>query len=319
MEVENSRFQLSLISKFRSEIMGVAIILVLLCHCDSFSWGIFHSYVEQLVKIAACGVDIFLFVSGFGLFYSMKKDSSLVHFYRKRFLRIIPEYLLIALVGYVVWDAIQRLGAGELLIQLSTFRASFLYGTHDNGHLWYIFFIFFVYMLFPGIYIAGNCDRKINLPFFVIVSVLPIVIELFLLVFFPKVMSTFQIERMIARIPVFLLGVYCAYQSFYNNKSVSKMWIPILFILFFVLRLFKIILFDKGDSIPYSQIFVRLANQCLAAALMMLTALFVEKIANGKLKFVHVILQWFGKASLELYLIHGFLILIWHALGLRNI
>lgn len=152
MEVENGRFQLSLISKFRSEIMGAAIILVLLCHCDSFSWGIFHPYVQELAKVGSCGVDIFLFVSGFGLFYSMKKDSSIVHFYRKRFLRIIPEYFFIALVGYGVWDAIQKTGGqGSYLFNFQLLEPLFS-TVHMITGIYGIFFLSFLSICFSPAY-----------------------------------------------------------------------------------------------------------------------------------------------------------------------
>ena len=100
MDDMKGRFQWKLISRYRSEIMGTAMILVLLCHSDTFSWGRLHPYVHQLAANGTCGVDIFPFVSGFGCFYSMLMDSSALRFYRRRLARVFPEYLLISAISY---------------------------------------------------------------------------------------------------------------------------------------------------------------------------------------------------------------------------
>ena len=44
----------------------------------------------------------------------------------------------------------------------------------------------------------------------------------------------------------------------------------------------------------------------------------MEKLEHHQLKAIPVVLRWTGRASLELYLLHGFCIMIWHALGLKN-
>ena len=100
----SEKFNWNLVSRFRSEIMGVAIILVVICHSDAFSWGKIQLYINEFMKVFAIGVDIFLFVSGIGLYFSMKKNSDVFCFYKKRFLRIIPEFLIISIAGSVILD-----------------------------------------------------------------------------------------------------------------------------------------------------------------------------------------------------------------------
>ena len=73
------------ISTFRSELMGWSILWIMMLHFT-------FNQIKPLGFIAQygfAGVDIFLFVSGFGLFYSLNKDHNLVSFYRKRLLRIL--------------------------------------------------------------------------------------------------------------------------------------------------------------------------------------------------------------------------------------
>lgn len=82
----------------RSFFMGVAMLSVVLYHCNNavngidllnfFSWG----YI---------GVDIFFFFSGLGCSFSYNKHS-LGRFYKNRFFRIMPLYLIWALVHLTV-------------------------------------------------------------------------------------------------------------------------------------------------------------------------------------------------------------------------
>lgn len=96
------------VSRYRSELMGVAMIFVIL----------FHTFVERtdafygLHRMGNVGVDIFLFLSGIGLWFSWAKtpDSHLsgggfltkyLSFYWRRFKRIYPVWLGVALAYYV--------------------------------------------------------------------------------------------------------------------------------------------------------------------------------------------------------------------------
>ncbi len=62
-----------LISRYRSELMGFAMLWVMLFHC-------FHISIDQPVlkafkEIGFCGVDIFIVMSGMGQYISLAKGS----------------------------------------------------------------------------------------------------------------------------------------------------------------------------------------------------------------------------------------------------
>ena len=62
------------ISKFRSELMGIATIMILLGHSVFYGQGfVDYAIFQDLFTLGYSGVDIFLFLSGFGLVFSMKK------------------------------------------------------------------------------------------------------------------------------------------------------------------------------------------------------------------------------------------------------
>ncbi len=80
------------ISKYRAELMALAMFAILLTHITTP----FPSLViERFRVLCQGGVDMFLFLSGFGLYYSGMKNASPLNFYAKRAKRIFPAFWLI--------------------------------------------------------------------------------------------------------------------------------------------------------------------------------------------------------------------------------
>ena len=86
--------QLADISTYRSELMGWSIFWIMILHFG------FYSIVPLgfVAQYGYAGVEIFMFVSGFGLYFSLDKNPSLLIFYRRRLLRIFPTYYIIGLL-----------------------------------------------------------------------------------------------------------------------------------------------------------------------------------------------------------------------------
>ena len=62
---------LSLLSSYRGALMGVAIIWVMLYHLGDID----VSVISVIFGVGYGGVDIFLFLSGFGLYFSLSKKE----------------------------------------------------------------------------------------------------------------------------------------------------------------------------------------------------------------------------------------------------
>ena len=58
------------ISQYRTELMGVATLLVMFGH-SAANGVVMPGWMESLCGLASVGVDIFLLVSGLGLYYSL--------------------------------------------------------------------------------------------------------------------------------------------------------------------------------------------------------------------------------------------------------
>ena len=94
------------ISRFRAEHMGMAMLFVILFHVALPRNDMFFG----LRRMGNIGVDMFLFLSGIGLWYSWSKlkiDSAstfgreYLRFYWRRLKRIYPSWLVIACLYYI--------------------------------------------------------------------------------------------------------------------------------------------------------------------------------------------------------------------------
>lgn len=70
-------FEINKISKYRLELMGVATILIFVVH--SYDRGVvMPASIKTICALGSLGVDIFLLVSGLGLYYSLSKMGEAV-------------------------------------------------------------------------------------------------------------------------------------------------------------------------------------------------------------------------------------------------
>ena len=66
-----------LLSEYRTQIMGFAILWIILHHIGFFSMYAFNPIVNFFIKLGSCGVDIFLVLSSFGLYMSYSNNSDI--------------------------------------------------------------------------------------------------------------------------------------------------------------------------------------------------------------------------------------------------
>ena len=145
----------------RNELFGFSIITIILFHyCEDVQNAGFGGAAAVLTKcynllMGSSGVEIFLFLSGMGLFYSMSGNPRLSVFYRKRLTRLLPAYLLFGGIGYAVLDLLLRhTDFMRFLLDFSMIS----FWTKGTRLIWYIALIVPLYLLFPLLF------RLISLP-----------------------------------------------------------------------------------------------------------------------------------------------------------
>ena len=85
-----------MLSKYRTELMGVAMLWVMFFHASDLDMG--HEALEWIRAAGFGGGDIFILLSAMGLVLSLsKKEQDYVSFMHRRMERILPAYYTVAL------------------------------------------------------------------------------------------------------------------------------------------------------------------------------------------------------------------------------
>ncbi len=158
----------------------VAIFSVILLHCNSeffTNTTLFHTkiwwFTDVINAISRFGVPLFFMISGYLLLSSPTADN-FASFYKKRFFKILPPFLIWSFIYYcdncITYHMPFRIQ--DFFIHLGTQNIVY--------HFWYLYSILFFYLLTPFIKkIINQCDKK-ELYFFLFLILLPTTISPFL-------------------------------------------------------------------------------------------------------------------------------------------
>lgn len=261
------------ISTYRSELMGWSILWIMMLHF-TFNQIAPLGFVAQY---GFAGVDIFLFVSGFGLFFSLDNNNDIGLFYKKRFLRIFPTYYIIGAITNILLTHDSFL---TFLFRYSTI--GFWIGKEYAE--WFIPSIVILYLFAPLVKMLIDKKR------FIIISI--ITVGSFLTAYFIT-NKEYLIDRahffIIYRIPAFIFGMICAYWI-KNDKSLKYfIYVMLIGIPFFIY------FYPSHHHIYNFKYF------SLAFLLPLFVTIFI--LLSKHIKILSSLLREMGKASLEIYLI----------------
>lgn len=187
--------QLNYIFDYRTSLMGISIIAILLYHAYSwvYFWAKPESYhILNLFKYGFAGVDIFMFLSGYGLCLSYSKYPLSV-FYIRRLLRIFPLYIITGLIvsflpqtkAHSLWD---------IICNITTLSYYEVGGVYWN---WFIPAIVLLYITFPLLFWFS---RRGNIYFFLIINIAIIIL-------LNTISIPWEYDCLISRIPIFCYGI----------------------------------------------------------------------------------------------------------------
>lgn len=185
--------------------MAMAMLGILFTHLkaapDSF-------VVRRLMLFGQGGVDLFFFLSGFGLYYSGLKHSSPLCFYKRRLKRIYPSFIVVLLISMLAkpvfrWDAFLW-GATTLPYWFPPIRR-YTFG-------WFVSVILLLYAFFP-VYIKIFRKRR-NWCTAVGVATALVGVAVYAYYFLYLHPGAYnQYILCLARLPIFFLGIYAGSQS----------------------------------------------------------------------------------------------------------
>lgn len=292
----------SVLSRFRQELMGIAILGVCLLH--AFDWaGIGDSVISKAISPFAriAFTEGFLFLSGFGLYYSFSKNSDLRQFYLKRVNRVLLPYMIMGLPFFLLRLINCNISLPVFLLKLT----SLYFWFWGNDGMWYISMSVALYFLFPVVYRFLFIQQKeqVVLVKTSLIVITCVVVNFVLYALAPHYYSMVQIG--ITKAPMFFIGMLVGWYSFLGRSMSWKHIVGGGFLLSLTFLLKK----QSDVFIPYYEMTYRLL-------MMPLACLALDFFKTKRLKAV---LQWFGRYSLEIYVLQMLIIGVAHkALILMN-
>lgn len=268
------------LSTYRSELMGVAIIWIMFFHSgiqapEPFMlrtlWYLFVSFGGGI------GVDIFFVLSGFGLVFSASKlasDSQWWSWEGKRMIRILPSYLIVAIVAYTIQGGVSLYN----LLQINFL----IDGVRD---FWFIPAIVLCYLCFPFLYMLS---KKIGMRQACGVVML-FSIALYCSIFYLSPDYYKKLEVFLLRIPCFILGVYWGWLC---KERLSKEYLWNVVASFILCPLSFYLSFPGSDRWMFF----------FSMVIFLQILVFLLCIINYKP--FHSIFSYFGTRSLQIYLVH---------------
>ena len=308
------------ISLYRQEIMGFAILQVILFHSNiDFKQSTVLALFGIVKETGYLGVDIFFFLSGFSLTHGwLCQRYKLFHFYKKRFLRIIPSFTIITLFSIICFfltaknnfslsEAVSRTGIGFMLAK--------------NYDWWFVPAISFCYGMFPFLvkliqfFLVGKTYRSY-------------IYLLLLILFFPGficltliVLGKNVLLILFARVPNFVLGIVIGLllseREITNRSTHRKVILKNMEILACIMTIIGLILLKTGVAwmprefafnygfLWYPFIFLTFP------IILLLVGVFkvLEQTKERRITSLFFkLLSASGGLSYELFLAHGFLI-----------
>ena len=282
----NKKWNLYNISETRSILMGFATIIVAFFHCYSYHFEkiIPNSLIANLLNFLRLrgnvGVDIFLFISAIGLYFSFTKDSNIKYFYKKRISRILPSILIVAIIYYLIEKV-------NFITFIKGITLTSLYFDGDRT-FWYFSLIIILYMLYPLFHKIINKKNLLGLLELLLLTIIPTI----LLMKYNYLLYQ-KIEIAITRIPIFLLGIYIG-KNIYLKKEIPAYYILIFTFLFILCNILLYLI----NINPY--IIVRYIYGIIGLSLVFIISYLHTFI---KINICDNFLIFIGKYSMEIYLI----------------
>jgi len=308
----------SQISLYRDELMGIAILWIIFYHA-----AITMSHLPLLFPITFLkqsgygGADIFFFISGFSLFAGWHQNRyTVVKFYKQRFLRIMPTYWIVVALYFLIRYFIDgNVSIAEIAAMATGFN--FYLNLQNVLTFWFVPAILVCYALFP--FMVGLLEQKKK---FSTTACIVMAVCFLALSFLATVSKFYYLLILLIRLVVFLSGIYAGYlfvtkdnmSPFKSTKlNAALLCVGLLF-------LYLIIYFTSSYTLwryglwwyPFLLITFPLCLFISGA----LVSLERDFSANSVLALFRKSLAFCGRYSLEIYLIHVTIFLLFpHLIG----
>ncbi|MBR5620388.1 MAG: acyltransferase, partial [Clostridia bacterium] len=299
MRKETSRaktFSLDTISRYRSVLMGLAALWI--------AW--YHSYmhfatIPVLGKASTAaavllntmrsngnaGVDVFLLLSGLGLYYSFEKTPKVPAFYRKRALRVLPPYLIVS----VLWTGMKCEGGfGEF------FKRVFLLDCFTEGSttFWFVSLLLILYLVYP---LMHRFLREHGMSAAAAMLVFSVAFAFAMRFLTPVLYHNLSFG--VPRLPIFICGA-CIGKLSFEKKEISRLWLWAAGVVHAACWLVFLYIEFRQRTIEDGMVQLYLFCPFTVSGVLLGSAFF-SRFSLARLRHV---LAWFGGYSFEIYLLY---------------
>ena len=284
------------IYKYRSVWMGIAILFVIWYHMPQH----LPSLIIKNVKVYShIFVDIFVFASGLGCAFSYRRNRDLFVFIKRRLLRIYPSYLIFMLFWIPLYSIFIRKMPFRFIIGNIV---GLEYLAHPEWAInWYFSYIVIMYFMTPFLVEFIERADKTWKKLLILLILISISLPFY---------GSFDYMILTVRIPSYAIGVYFALNHAPDEK-VSRKTVVIMTVCALV-GILLIKYFYNNFNTEYALCWYPL--MLMAPGFSFMISWVCEKISGSGLKAMNLILKiltYLGSISLEIYLVHLFLLHIY--------
>lgn len=286
--------ELANISRFRGELMGVAMLFIILFHVALPREDAFFG----LRRMGNVGVDMFLFLSGIGLWFSWTKNPDVRHFFMRRYLRIYPAWLIIACLFYI-----PRFEGGDLwawVDLVGDISINWDFWLHDELNFWYIPATMMLYLFAPG-----YMELIKRHPIYRWLPVVMIMWCILVQYVTPIHHAVGHLEIFWSRVPIFFIGINMG-EMVRSRKQLPPDAVWLLLVTF--LMTFGTCLYLEQVRHGHFPLFV---ERMLYIPFTVCSILVMNRIFRRTPEWVNRAFRLVGMLSLEAYLIHIHFVLVY--------
>ncbi len=287
--------ELQNISRYRGELMGAAMLFVILFHVGLPREDAFYG----LRRIGNIGVDMFLFLSGVGLWFSWTKRPSLKHFFTRRYLRIYPAWLIIACLFYIPDFLGPRQFSTNVIDLLGDVLINWDFWLHDELSFWYIPATMMLYLFAPA-----YMQLIIKHPVYRWLPVVMIMWCILVQYVTPIHAAVGHLEIFWSRVPIFFIGINFG-KAVKEKRCMdgASLWLIVLvFVMAFASSIFL-------EQVRHGQ-FPLFIERMLYIPLTVTAILLLNRVFRRTPKWFNATFREVGALSLEAYLIHLHFVLV---------
>ena len=297
--------ELKKVFKYRNIWMALAILWTVFYHYNFATSNIITSNIR---RFGFAGVDIFIFASGLGCYFSLAKDSNILNFMKKRFFKLIPTYWCFLIFYFIFVFISNPIPVSAVIGNIFCIQNFTGLGNDFN---WYISAIWLLYFLAP--YFMILVEKTNSWKKFLGIIIL-------LVVFSFAFWNSDVLIITVTRIPIFFIGMYMAKKANKDNEILNKckifllislMLLGIIILLCFY-KFFPTLLWNYG--LHWYPFILIIPGLCLTISLISQT---IEKYKVGT--FLLKVLEIIGSYTFEIYLVHALILYIFKYLISNNI